>query len=343
MKPAVARVAACVALAMASALAPHASPAQVPPVATKVAPLVMTATALAPDVYAFEGRPEAVSPANRGLVANTGFIVGPSGVVVINTGASHRMGEAMLAAIARITPLPVKLVIITQQAPEIVFGASAFRERGIPILAHRKTAALIEERCAICLKKLVATLGEAEMRDSRVTVPDTLIDGTTQLDLIGRTVDLAFLGWASTPGDLIVFDRESGVLFAGGLVTRERIPELRNEQLDGWLGALQALQAWPARRLVPGFGPVGSKADAASTADYLRGLREATRVEFERGTSLTDAMREARVPAFQSWALYATAHAQNVQRIYVSMEKAAASQKTDAAAPDAAVPDAAHH
>jgi glyoxylase-like metal-dependent hydrolase (beta-lactamase superfamily II) len=335
MKPAarscVRVVLAGLALALAATLASADTGAQEAAIVQQPVALAMTAAALAPGVYLFEGRTEAVSPANRGVVANTGFIVGSTGVLVINTGASHRIGEAMLAAIARVTPLPVKLVVITQQAPEIVFGASAFRDRGIPIFAHRKTAALIEERCAICLKKLVATLGTEEMRNSRVTVPDTLLDGSTQIDVIGRAVDLAFLGWASTPGDLAVFDRESGVMFTGGLVTRGRIPELRNENLDGWLDALKALESWPVRQLVPGFGPVGTLPDAAPLAGYLRGLRDATRGALERGASLTEAMREVQVPAYRSWALYDTAHAQNVQRIYVGMENAAASQKADAA------------
>ncbi len=39
----------------------------------------------------------------------------------------------MIEAIRKITPLPIELVIITHQAPEFVFGASAFRDRDVPI------------------------------------------------------------------------------------------------------------------------------------------------------------------------------------------------------------------
>jgi glyoxylase-like metal-dependent hydrolase (beta-lactamase superfamily II) len=295
-------------------MSPATSPAQ------DLAPLVLKPVKIAEAVYVIEGHPEAVSPANRGAVANIGFIVGPRGVLVVNTGASHRMGEAIIAAIERVTAQPVRLAIITQQAPEIVFGASAFRARGIPVMAHRRTVALIEERCAICLKKLNATLGEAEMASSRVTIPDTLVDDTVVLDVIGRDVDLAYVGWASTPGDLVVFDRASRVLFTGGMVTRQRIPELRNENIAGWLAALERISSWPARVLVPGFGPVGAPQDTAPTARYLRALSRATAVQFEKGASLTDAMREAAVPEFSDWGLYDTAHAQNVQRIFVRME-----------------------
>jgi hypothetical protein len=56
----------------------------------------------------------------------------------------------------------------------------------------------------------------------------------------------------------------------------------------------------------------------------LRALSKATAVQSEKGASLTDAMREAALPEFADWALYDTAHAQNVQRVYVRMETDAA-------------------
>src|SRR5690349_21635970 len=69
--------------------------------------------AIAPGVYAFIGDNDAVAPKNHGIVANNGFIVGTDGVTVIDSGPSYRYGRAMIEAIRKVTPLPVKLVIIT--------------------------------------------------------------------------------------------------------------------------------------------------------------------------------------------------------------------------------------
>src|SRR5262245_61239940 len=90
----------------------------------------LAAQRIAEDVYAFIGKPEEVSAANRGFVANSGFIVGPSGVVVIDTGISYRHGRRMLDAIARVTDRPVELVINTHAVQEFLFGNAAFEERG---------------------------------------------------------------------------------------------------------------------------------------------------------------------------------------------------------------------
>jgi glyoxylase-like metal-dependent hydrolase (beta-lactamase superfamily II) len=227
----------------------------------------------------------------------------------------------MIEAIRKVTPLPVELVIITHQAPEFVFGASAFRDKGVPILAQRRAAELIRERCAICLKNLQRTLGDEEMSGSRVTVPDRTVEGTTQIDSGGRDLQLLHFGPASTPGDLAVLDTATGVVFAGGLVSNGRIPELRNEQIPGWLAALDKLRAMDPRVVVPGFGPLVKGDGIMQTGAYLRELDAAVRRTYASGTGLTDAMRTVQVPAFSHYKLYTIAQPQNVQRLYLQLEK----------------------
>ncbi|MFC0400236.1 MBL fold metallo-hydrolase [Paraburkholderia rhizosphaerae] len=276
---------------------------------------------IAPGVYVMFGSGDAVAPANHGVVANNGFIVGTRGVTVIDTGSSYRYGRAMLDAIRKVTSLPVELVVITHQGPEFVFGASAFRDQGVPILAQRRTAELIRERCAICLKNLTRTLGEDEMAGSRVTVPDRTIDATTQIESGGRSLHLLVFGPASTPGDLAVLDPSTGVLFAGGLVSVGRIPEFRNENISGWLDALDKLKALDAKAIVPAFGRLARPADLDRLAQYLRGLDAAVRDAFSAGIGLTQAMHDVRLPAFRHDKLYRVAQPQNVEHLYLQLEK----------------------
>ncbi|VXC77434.1 Beta-lactamase domain protein [Burkholderia sp. 8Y] len=280
-----------------------------------------TPTNIAPGVYAFIGTGDAVAPENHGIVANNGFIVGKSGVTVIDTGPSYRYGRAMIEAIRKVTPLPVTLVIITHQAPEFVFGAAAFRDHDVPILAHVRTAQLIHDRCSICLANLRKTLGDDEMAGSRVTVPNRTIDGTTEIESGGRKLQLLHFGPASTPGDLAVLDTQTGVLFAGSVVSNGRIPELRNEQIPGWLSALENLRALDLHTVVPAFGPPLHGDDIMQTGVYLRELDASVKRAYKSGMGLTQAMHTVQVPAFSGYKLYATAQPQNVQRIYLQLEK----------------------
>lgn len=278
-------------------------------------------TMVAPGVYVLTGDIGEIAPQNRGVVGNAGFVVGETGVLVVDTGVSFRYGQEMLATIQRTTPLPVQLVVLTTPIQEFHFGAAAFQDRGVPILAHRKAAELIAERCETCLKRLRVTLGEDEMKGSRVIVPDRLIDESRAMTIGGRVIDLLYFGRASAPGDLAVFDRSSGVLFAGGLVSVDRIPRLRDGDLDGWIAALEQLERIPARIVVPGHGPIGTRDAARATLVYLRALKSRVEALYRAHASLSDALGTADLPAFRTWSLYGTMHPENVQHLYLQLER----------------------
>ena len=279
-------------------------------------------TTVAPGVYASIADLGDVSPANRGEVGNIGFVVGETGVLAIDAGVSYRHGESFMAAIATMTPLPVALVVLTDPIQEFHFGAAPFQDRGVPILAHRDAAALIAQRCATCLQRLRVTLGEAEMARSRVVVPDRLIDGTTSMNVGGRDVELLYFGRTAAPGNLAVLDRRSGVLFAGGLVSIDRIPRLRDGDLDTWIDALETLDAVPATVIVPGHGPVGTPAQARRTLAYLQALKSTVGALYRRGVGLAESLKAADLPDFRGWSLYSTLHQENVQELYLRLERA---------------------
>ena len=278
--------------------------------------------AVAPGVYAFLGATGEPSVDNGARTGNSGFIVGDDGVVVVDTGVSYRHGEAMLAAIARVTHKPVRLAIITHGVQEFLFGNAAFSERGVPLLAHVKTVELMRSRCGHCLENLHKLLGTERMRGTRVVLPERTVDGSTRLRVAGRTLELLHYGWAATPGDLAVLDRDSGVLFAGGMVSVRRIPELRDGRIDGWLQALDRLEQVGARIVLPGHGEPAGPAAIDEMRAYLLALRDQAGALYDSGASLMDAVDNADLPGYRDWAMYPATHRRNVQQRYLELETA---------------------
>jgi glyoxylase-like metal-dependent hydrolase (beta-lactamase superfamily II) len=270
-------------------------------------------------VYAFIGENGDIAAANRGFVGNSGFIVGPSGVVVIDTGPSYRHGQRMLEAIAQVTGKPVELVIITHAVQEFLFGNAAFDERGIPILAHRETAKLMKARCEHCLERLRPVLG-TELDGTRLILPGREIADSTTVTAGGRGLQLIYLGWASTPGDVAVFDPDSGVLFAGGMVSNDRIPDIRDSDFEGWQRALIQLRELKPALVVPGYGPVATVDAIAQTAGYLDALDSVVKSLYAASSSLLESVEKAAMPAYRDWALYATTHRQNTLHRYLQLE-----------------------
>ncbi len=109
------------------------------------------------------------------------------------------------------------------------------------------------------------------------------MERSTPLAVAGLNLQLLYFGWAATPGDLAVYDPASGVLFAGGLVSNARIPELRDGKLAGWLLALDRLEEIPAHWVVPAHGPVATPAAIAQTRAYLLALDARVRAGLQLG------------------------------------------------------------
>jgi glyoxylase-like metal-dependent hydrolase (beta-lactamase superfamily II) len=279
------------------------------------------AVQVAPGVYMLRGAAGEIGPANLGRVGNTGFIVGPGGVLVIDTGVSYRQGRALLDAIASVTDQPVRRVLITHTRQEFLFGAAAFRERGIPIQMHRATAQLMAARCENCLKTLKRVLGDEEMRGAAVIPPDLLFDHTMPLDVIGRPMQLLHFGHSSGPGDTALFDERSGVLFAGGLLDQDHIPDVQDSDPAGWKAALNELRRLPIKRVVPGHGPAAPAGVVDSVARYLDQLEARMLGLLNAGAALSEAADQAVLPDYTGWDQYDTIHRRNASIVYVRLER----------------------
>ena len=277
---------------------------------------------VAPGVYLAQGAAGEPDPANLGRVGNAGFIVGDSGVIAIDTGTSYRQGVALLEAIGRVTPKPVRLVLITHARQEFLFGAAAYRERGIPIHMHRKTARLMAARCENCLKNLRRTLGEEEMRGTAIFKPDREFEEGHAVEAIGRPVRVLYHGHSSGPGDIAVLDERTGALFAGGLLDNQRIPDIQDGDPEVWRKALAALQHTGAKTVVPGHGPAVPAPEAIAAVErYLAQLETKVRELLRAGVALSAVADRSELPGFEGWDLYDTVHRRNASIMYLRLER----------------------
>lgn len=285
---------------------------------------------IAPGVFMVAGTGGEVDPANRGRIGNAGFIVGPLGVLVIDSGVSSRHGQALLDSIRRVTAQPLRAVLLTHVRQEFVFGASAFQAAGVPVWMHPAAARLMAVRCDNCLKTLRRVLGDDEMAGSSVAKPDLLLESLPAAEsdlaaLLGRRVRL--LAWgpdghSSGPGDLAVLDESTATLFAGGLMDERSIPDLQDARPEGWRAALDALQALPLTRIVPGHGPLAPPALIAQTRRYLDQLDARIAALLAAGTPLSDVAEAATLPEFAAWDQADTIHRRNASIVFLRQERA---------------------
>lgn len=272
-------------------------------------------------IYALQPGAE-IAGSDRPTRANVAFVVGPLGVAVIDTGISYREGLEIIAAVHNVTRRPIRLAILTHPGQAVIFGAAAFRARGIPVLMHREAAALMASRCESCLRNLKAAFGEEEMADTRVIEPDHLIDGDQAIDAIGRRLRVIAPAWSSAPGALAVLDERTSTLIAGSLVSIRSVPDTRDGDARGWRRALVRLASTRCRHLIPAEGAIGRCSDIESFGRYFSDLEARIAALLHEGTSLGELGGRCDLPRYASWDRYEELHRANANRVYLRLERA---------------------
>ena len=284
------------------------------------------AVQVAPDSYMVQGLSAMGSGANRNFISNAGFVVTKDGVLVIDALGSPALARELLAEIRRITPAPVRYVVLTHYHADHIYGLQAFKDAGATVIAHQAGREYLNsETAALRLQTSRVELAPAVDAQTRLVPADRWIDGRTTLQLGGLDFVLQPAGPAHTPEDLVVWVPQLKLLFAGDLVFRGRIPFVGQADSGRWITALDTLLAFDARIIVPGHGPASAsaRADLELTRDYLAYLRktmgEAARNmdPFEEAYARTDWSRFDKLPLFNA------ANRINAYNTYLLMEQAA--------------------
>ncbi len=277
-------------------------------------------TEVAPGVFVHTGAHEEATPANLGGFANIGFVVGGDAVAVIDSGGSSAQGEALRAAIRKVTELPIAYVIITHGHPDHMLGTAAFEAERPKILGHVKLPAAMAARGPFYLEHLKRVLGDL-VAGTRILPPEETVADTMTLDLGERRLRLTAHPTAHTDNDLTVLDEATGTLWAGDLVFMERLPVV-DGSLKGWLDVLASLREVEAVRVVPGHGPAAAPWPEALAAQqrYLESLLTETRAIIAGGGRIEDAIEQVGRAARPDWQLFEDNHPRNIVTVFTELE-----------------------
>jgi quinoprotein relay system zinc metallohydrolase 2 len=281
---------------------------------------VLPVAEVAPGIYVHPGVQADVSPANRGAIANIGFIVGTRCVAVIDTGGSPAVGRALRNAVRTVTQRPICYVINTHVHPDHIFGNVAFRTDRPEFVGHAKLAAAMNARSRVYLAALQRVLGP-DAADAEFIPPTLVVSGSTTLDLGDRKLAVRAWPTAHTDHDLTIFDGSTETLWLSDLLFIERIPVI-DGSLPGWLKVLAALKGMPAKRVVPGHGAVTTDWPAASAQQerYLQRLLLETRAAVRARKTLQEAVDTVGGDERGRWLLFEVFHRRNVTAAFAELE-----------------------
>ena len=279
----------------------------------------LAVTEMAPGVFVHQGVIAEPAPDNHGDTANMGFIVGDSGVAVIDAGGTPELGRRLREAIAARTDRKPVVVINTHMHPDHVFGNAAFAD--VPIAGHANLRDALAARQEVYRQRLADELGKDAAAGIAPVRVDRPVAEEVRIDLGNRIIVMTAYPTAHTNNDLTVFDRKTGILFAGDLLFVDHLPAVDGNAL-GWLRVIDSLERVPAVRAVPGHGPAVVDWPGALDAErrYLTVLVEGVRRVLKAGGSIQDAVASVAEDERDRWLLFDAYNPRNVTATFAELE-----------------------
>ncbi len=228
---------------------------------------------------------------NAGHNNNLSFIITGDGVVVVNSGASYMLAQALHDEIRARTDQEVKLVIAENGQGHAMLGNNYWIEQGVPVLAHVDAAREFEKDSGQAFASLQNYARERAEGTMPMPPTETFTD-RVEITMGDFRIEVLHLGPAHSPGDTQVWLPDQSLLIAGDIAFQERMPPIFEGTctscwIDTWDNALEPLGA---TYVIPGHGhPTNMAQVRRYTRDYLVWLRDRIGEHIDAGGDLTSA------------------------------------------------------
>lgn len=272
-------------------------------------------------VYFVRGETAVPSAGNRGHTSNAAFVVTTGGVVVFDALGTPVLGAQFREAIRRVTPLPVRRVIVSHYHADHFYGLAAFKDA--EIWAQRAARAYLDSDAPKArLAERSRTLARWVPADMPFVRPTRYVDREESFRLGAHRFRVLPVGPAHTPEDLALLVEGEGILFVGDLMFNGRVPFVGEADSKSWIAATDRLVRLKPRVMIGGHGDVSrnAAADLRLTRDYLAYLRETMGraaddwVDFDEAYAKTDWSRFSALPAFEA------VNRRNAYNTYIRMQ-----------------------
>jgi cyclase len=204
---------------------------------------------------------------------NIGVLAGDQGVLLIDA-EWPQLHDKVVAAVARISPQPIRYLVNTHWHWDHVGGDGNFGKAGVVIFSSEQT----REHIVQAQQSKSGTPGTPYAPDPAGIPVVTVTDGV-KFHLSGQTVEIIHVAPAHTDGDLIVRFVEADVIQTGDTFFHGFYPDIDQPHggtIDGMIALYDRIykMAGPNTRIIPGHGPVANREDVREYQAMLREVRK---------------------------------------------------------------------
>src|SRR3954466_8069340 len=221
----------------------------------------------------------------EGQGGNITIAVGTDGIIMVD-GQFAPLSAKIKAAIAAISPLPIKYLINTHFHGDHTGGNENFAKDGAIVVAQDNI------RVRLAAGTVNGITGAKTPPVSPEALPkETYIGGTKTVQVGGRTAQLTHANNAHTDGDSWVYFADANVLCTGDTMNNNHRYQTIDFANGGDIrGAIRATEAFlkvanDDTKVMTGHGPLAKKSDIAEFNVMLKTARERIEKLFKEGKS----------------------------------------------------------
>ena len=239
------------------------------------------------------------------LNSNAGIVLTQEGVVLVDSGHNPTDSRALLAAVQKLTPLPVRYLIDTEPHGDHTTGHFVFSPPAM-IVAHE--GATDSMKAAYNPKRNEKLMAEsAEMRAAfegfRFVLPHIEYRQKMTLNVGERTFELFYLKNVHSESDTAVWLPKERVLFSASGIVVNQFNILRPfVTIPDILAAAKMMKGLNPEFVIPGHGIPGTVKIFDDTEKYYALLLERVGKMAKEGKSLEEIKKEVRMPEYDHWA-----------------------------------------
>ena len=207
----------------------------------------------------------------EGQGGTIGVLTGPDGIFMVDTQFAP-LSAKIAAAIKQISNQPVRFIVNTHVHPDHTGGNENFAKMGAVLISRNE----LRDRLA---HPMPAANGTPGVPAPAAALPLITYEGRLTFHMDGEDIRLIAIPRAHTDGDTLVYFPGVNVIMTGDFFRSVQYPnmDLRNGgSLNGTLDGLGMLigLAGPNTKIVPGHGPVVSRAEVMAHRDMLLAIRD---------------------------------------------------------------------
>ena len=247
---------------------------------------------------------------------NVGLLTGDDGVVLIDDSFPP-LTSTLLEAVAEITPDPIDFVVNTHVHGDHMGGNAMLGEAGATIVAHDNVRKrLVENGIQTGPGQSVPAPPEA--------LPVVTFADRVSVHLNGHRADVLHLAKAHTDGDAIIHFPEADVIHCGDVFFSGLFPFIdlaSGGSLDGYIeGQKRILElAGDETRLIPGHGPLSTRADLEASVAMLEAARDSVQALIDEGKSADEAVAAAPLAEFEAMSWQFIDSERMVRQVYAAL------------------------